>query len=33
VEWPLDHPDVEGRVFGEGRSPPLVDEPLHGSAS
>jgi hypothetical protein len=32
MEGPLDHADVEGRVFEEGRPPPLGGEPLHGSA-
>ena len=28
----MNHADVEGRVFEEGRPPPLGGEPLHGSA-
>src|SRR5215203_3742955 len=32
VEGSLDHADVEGRVFEDGRPFPLAGEPLHGSA-
>jgi hypothetical protein len=32
VEWSSDHADVKGRVFEDGRPPPLGGEPLHGSA-
>ena len=32
VEWSLDHADVEGRVFEDGRPFPLAGEALHGSA-
>jgi hypothetical protein len=32
VEGALDHADVEGRVFEDGRPFPLAGEPLHGSA-
>ena len=32
MEWSLDHSDVEGGVFEDGCPPPLVGEPLHGSA-
>ena len=32
VEGSLDYADVEGGIFEDGRPPPLVGKPLHGSA-